>query len=234
MIFPTVSAIVCAYNEEKTVKPILEVLLGHQRIDEVIVVDDGSTDRTGEIIDSINNDKLVKIHHQNNLGKGAAAASAVKASKGRFLLFADADLINFHPLHVDLLLSPLLIEPNCMTIGVREPYHTHEKIFERLLRSFGGERALSKQRILPVLKKLETSGYGIEAILNLRQIHQGRPIYYVPLPNLIHKIKQEKHPLYKYITEYFKENKDIVKQYLNPENKAFEAFLKQLTSRLGI
>ena len=122
-----VSAIVCAYNEEKTIGPILEVLLSHPKIDEVIAVDDGSTDRTGKIIDSIKSDKLVKIHHPKNLGKGAAVASAVKASRGKFLLFADADLINFHPLHVDLLLSPLLIEPNCMVIGLTELKHAYEK-----------------------------------------------------------------------------------------------------------
>jgi len=229
-----VSAIVCAYNEEKTIGPILEVLLSHPKIDEVIAVDDGSTDRTGKIIDSIKSDKLVKIHHPKNLGKGAAVASAVKASRGKFLLFADADLINFHPLHVDLLLSPLLIEPNCMVIGLREFKHAHEKTFSWLLRLFNGERALNKQQILPILKRLETSGYGVEVILNLRLVHQGRPIYYVPLPNLIHLIKQDKHPLYKYISEYIKENKDIIRQYLNPENKAFEAFLKQLTTRLRI
>jgi len=234
MPYYTVSAIVCAYNEEKTVKPILEVLLSHPKIGEVIAVDDGSTDRTGKIIDSIKSDKLIKIHHPKNLGKGAAVVSAVKISQGDFLLFADADLKNFHPLHVDLLLTPVLIEPDCMVIGLRQPHYSHEKAFGIFLRSFGGERALRKRSILPILDRLKNSGYGIEAILNLRLLHKGKHIYYIPLPKLIHIIKQEKHPLYKYISEYFKENTDIIRQYLNPENKAFEAFLKQLTRRLGI
>ncbi len=230
----SVSAIVCAYNEEKTVKPILEVLLSHPKVDEVIVVNDGSTDRTEKVIGSIKSDKLVKIHHQKNLGKGAAVAAAVRTSRGEFLLLCDADLKNFHPRHVDLLLTPLLIESNCMVIGLREPHHAHEKTFGLFMRSFGGERSLKKQSILPILDRLRSSGYGIEAILNLRLLHQGKHIYYMPLPKLIHVIKQEKHPLYRYISDYFKENADILREYLNPENKAFEAFLKQLTRRLGI
>ena len=70
----TISAIVCAFNEEKTIKPILEILLHHPKINEVIAVDDGSTDKTWRKISSINNPKLIPIRHGNNLGKGAAIA----------------------------------------------------------------------------------------------------------------------------------------------------------------
>lgn len=229
-----VTAIVCAYNEEKTVRPILEVLLSHPRIDEVIAVDDGSTDRTGKIIDSIKNQKLIVIHHKNNLGKGAAVAAAVKRSHGDILLFTDADLVHFHPAHVDLLLTPLNINEKIMAIGIREARQPHEKTFGLLIRSFGGERAVVKKFILPALKRIETAGYGVEVILNLGHLRKRRPIIYIPLPGLVHKTKQQKHPIYKYAVDYLRENTDILKQYLLPENKALETFFKQISRRLKI
>lgn len=229
-----VTAIVCAYNEEKTVKPILEVLLSHPKIDEVIAVDDGSTDRTGKVIHSIKDQKLVMIHHKKNLGKGAAIATAIKKSKCDNLLLIDADLRKFHPAHVDLLLAPLLVDPKCMTIGIIEPLRPFDKTTAMIMKMFNGERALKKQFILPLLSRIERAGYGIEAILNLHFGGHRYPIYYVPLPGLIHIIKQEKHPFYKYAVDYLQEGKEIVKQYLPPQNKNFEIFLKQLVKKVGI
>lgn len=229
----SVSAIVCAYNEEKTIRPILEVLLSHPKIDEAIAVDDGSTDRTGKIIDSINNDKLIKIHHPKNLGKGAAIVSAVRKSRGKIVALVDADLINFHPAHVDLLLAPLIINQKFMTIGLREARQPHEKTFGLLMRSFGGERAILK-KFLPDLNRIKTAGYGVEVILNLNHLRKDRLILYIPLPGLIHRTKQQKHPIYKYAVDYLRENTDILKQYLLPENKTLETFFKQISRRLSI
>jgi len=229
-----ISAIVCAYNEAKTIKPILEVLLSHPKVDEVIVVDDGSTDRTRKVINSVKNQKLIVIHHKKNLGKGAAVAAGVKRVKGEILLFIDADLINFHPAHIDLLLAPLDINKNIMTIGLREARQPHEKTFGLLMRSFGGERVVLRKFILPNIRRLETSGYGAEVIINLSHLGKHRPIIYIPLPGLIHKTKQQKHPIYKYAVDYLKENTDILKQYLMPENKALETFFKQVSRKLSI
>lgn len=229
-----VTAIVCAYNEEKTVRPILEVLLSHPRIDEVIAVDDGSTDETRRAIYSIINDKLVKIHHRKNLGKGASVVDAVKRSISDILLFFDADLKKFHPGHVDLLLKPLDINPKCMTIGIWDSHLPYEKHIGSLLKSFGGQRALSKHQILSLMKRVEKSGYGVEAIINLHFLHHHYPIYYIPLPGLLHVLKQEKHPIYKFIVDYFNEGAEIVKQFLSPENKTAEIFLKKIIKKLKV
>lgn len=148
-----VSAIVCAYNEAKTIKPIIEVLLTHPSIDEVIVVDDGSTDRTKKIISSIKNQKLIVIHHKKNLGKGAAIADAVKAAKGDVLLFVDADTHSFHRSHIDMLLSPVLIDPKCMVIGLRDGEKLLDKTLNAILKSIGGERVIMKKYVTPPVVK---------------------------------------------------------------------------------
>lgn len=230
----SVSAIVAAYNEYATLKPIIKILTDHERIGEVVIVDDGSTDRTWKIINQCASPKLQPIRHGRNLGKGAAVARAVKSSRGTILLLIDADLINFKPTHVDLLLSPLIINPKCMVIGLREQSRSLERTFGALMKPFGGERAFSRGLMTKILPRIERAGYGMEALLNLRQVHQGQPIYYMPLPGLIHRLKQDKHPVYIYAKEYMKENAQILKQYFDPENKALEAFFKQITAKLGI
>lgn len=230
----TVSAIVCACNEAKTIGLILEVLINHPRIDEVIAVDDGSTDATWKIISSINHPKILVIKHQNNLGKGAAVASAVEKATGETILLIDADLLKLHPSHIDLLLIPFTIYSDCMTIGVRDSRHPHEKAFNILLKSFGGERALKRNVIKKLLPRIKKSGYGVEAILNLYFYSHKLRVFYIPLPGLIHRIKTEKHPFYKYSVDFIKENADIIKQYLDPENKTLETFFKQLLKKLKL
>ena len=231
----TVSAIVCAYNEEKTVHSILETLCAHPQIYEVVAVDDGSRDKTVQQMRSINHQKLMIIRHQKNLGKGAAMADGVHQAKGDILLFIDADLRNFDRPHIELLLEPLIHDPSIMTIGVREVLDwKYEQTFRNLIKSFGGERAIGRRFVVPLLRRIRKSGYGAEAILNLNHLSKGKSIKYIPLPHLRHEGKPAKHPIYMLISTYIKENAEIIKQYLSPENKALEAFLRQLTKKLGV
>lgn len=232
----TVSAIVCAYNEAKTIKPILEVLVNHPKINEVIAVDDGSIDHTWERIIELNDQKLIAMHHKTNLGKGAAVATAVKKSKCGFLLFVDADLRNFLPAHVDLLLLPLTVDPTSMVIGLREPYRQLEKPAQDLLKFLNGERAFQKKSILPLLSRIAKSGYGIEVIVNSYFAHQRRHVYYVPLPRLQHLLKQDKGPLYHYVVDYISEGTEVFKQYLRIglDYKRLEQFFKKMMKKLEI
>ncbi len=90
-----VSAIVPAFNEEKTVFNVISTLQSSSLINEVICINDGSSDRTKEILERFKNDKKVKvINLDKNKGKGNALAVGIKHSKGDILLFIDADLIN--------------------------------------------------------------------------------------------------------------------------------------------
>lgn len=228
----SISAIVCAYNEEKTIRPIVQTLLDHPRINEVIMVDDGSTDRTWTTVVSIKHPKLTPLRHQKNLGKGAAIVSAVQRSHGDILLFIDADLKHFLPQHVDLLVLPLEIDPHSMAIGVRETPRVIDKTLQILMKPFGGERALPKQDILPLLKKISVSGYGVETILNLAFIRKKRRIHYVTLPRLIHLFKSEKWAMSDAIKEIWKESNHLVQQLFDLENYAQPPSLQPLLRKL--
>lgn len=230
----SVSAIVCAYNEAKTILPILKILLAHPKVNQVLVVDDGSTDSTWKQITSLTHAKLTPLRHPRNRGKGAAVATAAKHARSDILLFVDADLKNFHSVHIDLLLAPLDVDPHCMTIGLRKPQFPHEKLFSSLIKTFNGERAFSKKSILTLLPRIKKSGYGVEAIINLHFIRRRKPIYYIPLPNLVHITKGEKHPIYKFLADYLNEFAEVSKQLISPENKALKTLFQRITETLGV
>lgn len=85
-----VSCIVPAYNEESTIAGVLDILKKIDLIDEIIVVDDGSSDKTYEIAS-----KYAKVLKQErNIGKGAAMRAGVKHANGEIIAFFDADLQN--------------------------------------------------------------------------------------------------------------------------------------------
>lgn len=119
-----------------------------------------------------------------------------------------------------------------MTIGVRETPRVIDKTLQILMKPFGGERALSKQNILPLLKKISTSGYGVETILNLAFIRKKRRIHYVTLPLLIHLFKSEKWAMSDAIKEIWKESNHLVQQLFDLENYAQPPSLQPLLRKL--
>lgn len=214
MLQSSVSAIVCAYNEEKTVRPVLETLLVHPGITEVVAVDDHSTDHTTETLESIHNKKLVVVTHEKNLGKGAGMAHAIRMAHGDIVLFADADLIGFTVGHINRLLNPVFRNPTVMSIGKRASGSIFEKHFGCILKSFGGERAICRKRLLPIVEYLKTSGYGAETLINRIHLKQAGSVQYVALPGLQHISKNRKHRWASLLRTYMKENIDVLRALL--------------------
>ena len=105
----TVSIIIPAYNEAQTIEAIIRkveaVPLDGLR-KEIIVVDDGSTDRTRERLEPFGSGIRV-IRHPRNLGKGAAVRSGFAAATGDVLLIQDADL-EYDPGDYPRLIAPIL------------------------------------------------------------------------------------------------------------------------------
>ncbi|NUN11515.1 HAD-IB family phosphatase [Candidatus Micrarchaeota archaeon] len=102
---PKVTAIIPAFNEQKTISLILKVLNKTTDIDEILVIDDGSTDNTSAIASSFG---ARVIKHKKNLGKGAAIKTGVENAKHEILVFFDGDLENFNTTKVEALLEPIL------------------------------------------------------------------------------------------------------------------------------
>lgn len=105
-----ISVIIPVYNEERTIKACLESL-GNQSLppQEVILVDDGSTDKTLKILSKIRIItviKVIKVIRQKHLGAGAARNAGAKRAKGDILVFIDGDM-RFHKTFLEDLTSQI-------------------------------------------------------------------------------------------------------------------------------
>src|SRR3989338_6739248 len=99
-----VSCIIPAFNEQSTIRSVIKTVKRVSTIDEIIVVDDGSTDRTYK---NAKAEKVKVVRHKINKGKGAAISTGYKKSSGDILLFLDADLSNISPKKIAAIIQPL-------------------------------------------------------------------------------------------------------------------------------
>jgi glycosyltransferase involved in cell wall biosynthesis len=105
---PLVSVLVPAYNEARTIEGVLRRVAALPLRLEIIVVDDGSIDGTGDIVERVRAElPALRLERQPNGGKGAALRRAIALSSGDFVVVQDADL-EYDPADIPVLLGPLL------------------------------------------------------------------------------------------------------------------------------
>ena len=106
---PLVSIVVPAYNEEPTIEEILRRVSAVAVRKEIVVVDDGSTDRTPAIVEGLLGElpDLRLLVQPENRGKGSAVRRAIAETRGDIVVIQDADL-EYDPSDIPVLLGPLL------------------------------------------------------------------------------------------------------------------------------
>jgi dolichol-phosphate hexosyltransferase len=114
------SILMPVYNEAETVQNAIKRLLD---VDfpcpvEFVVVDDASTDGTSQIIDALDDDRLIKLRHTVNQGKGAAVRTAAAAAAGDYIQPFDADM-EYQPEDIPKLLKPVLRGEATVVFGSR-------------------------------------------------------------------------------------------------------------------
>ena len=221
-----VSAIVCAFNEEKTLESVLRSVCESPLINETIVVNDGSADQTGNIIDELKQTiEIEAIHFPKNKGKGFAMATGVENATGDIIVFIDADLINLYQDHLVQILNPILNNEADMVLGQPSETLINNKI--NPFKSFTGQRSVLKEDIFPIIDKMKHSRFGVETLINLFYQSEGKKVKYVMLNGLIHPTKFNKVSKQQAVKEFIKEGQQIALAVLNNYDLAVKS-LKNL------
>ena len=115
---PCLSVVIPCYNEEATIQSLINLVLDSPWVAEIIVVDDGSKDRSREILATVNDPKVQVVLHAVNKGKGAALRTGFQHATSEFVIVQDADL-EYDPSEYPLVLEPLLDDRADVVFGSR-------------------------------------------------------------------------------------------------------------------
>jgi glycosyltransferase involved in cell wall biosynthesis len=206
-----VAAVIPAYNEEATIGDVVSTLREVDLVDEIVVVSDGSTDRTGEVARAAG---ARVIEHKENQGKAGAMKTGFDATPAPYILFLDADLIGLTPAHVRALLRPVLAGEADMAVGVFDDGRLATDLAQVVAPYLSGQRAVRRQ-VLEEMFAIEPDAdlcrFGIEVALTRHVNHRGYKVVEVPLEEMSHRMKEEKLGLVKGMAARLKMYYEILK-----------------------
>jgi len=190
----TLSCIIPAYNEARRIGPVLAAVARHPEIDEVIVVDDGSTDGTAAIVAGWPGVRLIRL--DPNRGKTAALEAGLAAARGGLIMLIDADLEGLGAGEISALIRPARSGRAEMSVSLRAnaPW---------LWRWIGidyisGERVLTRELIDAVQPHFGAlPRFGFEVFLNRQAVTRRASLAVVPWPAVRNAAKARKYGLWR-------------------------------------
>jgi dolichol-phosphate hexosyltransferase len=194
-----VSILMCAFNEQRTIsRAVREVLTVEYPCDiELVVVDDGSSDATADLVARIRDPRLTLCRHEKNMGKGAALRTAASVASGTHMIPFDADL-EYVPEDIPRLIKPILtgrfdVVYGARLFGYNTVYHSYRyavgnKVLTRitnvLFDSYLSDmHTCLKLMPLPVFTSLalRENGFGLDTEVTAAMLRLGVRPFEVPI-----------------------------------------------------
>ncbi len=188
-----VSAIVPAFNEAERIGDVITVLLSSPLLDEIIVVDDGSTDATASVVAQY---PVRYFKQEVNGGKGKALDRGVAAAEHDVLFFCDADMKGLTSAIVKEIVEPVVNGRVDMFVAMINRRSFALRFILTFVPLLGGQRALTK----PLWQKIPSSykkRFRIEAALNFYAKYYGRGFGFKVFPGLSQTIKEKKYGMWR-------------------------------------
>lgn len=181
-----VAAVIPARNEAQTVASVVATAQQARLVDEVIVVDNASTDGTGDAARA----QGARVVIEPVAGKGEALRAGVANTDATILVFLDADLLGLTAEHVDALVAAVL-DGAGMACGLFDRGRLLNPLFVRALPALTGERALRRE-LFDALAPEFVHGYRIEAGLNSLAKARDIPVVRFVCKGMWHRPKEKK------------------------------------------
>jgi polyisoprenyl-phosphate glycosyltransferase len=203
-----VAVIIPAFNEEGRIGTVLEAACCCTLADEVIVVSDGSLDRTAEVARRYPHVTVIDLPF--NVGKGGAMSAGVAATRARIVAFVDADLVGLQAEHIDKIIRPLLRNQCDMCIGVFRGGTFWSDTAQLISPYISGQRAMRRELFesIPYVRELRM---GIEVSINNRAKRAKARVMRVVLDGVSNYLKEQKLGLVKGTTARYKMYREIVR-----------------------
>ena len=205
----SITAIVAAYNEEKTIEKVILEIKKVSIIDKIIVVSDGSRDNTADIA---RRQGVEVIELTKNIGKGGALKEGIDRCKSDIILLLDADLVGIKTTHIDCLLRPVIYREVDMTLGLFDKGRLSTDFAQWVTPYLSGQRAV-RRYILDGILDMNITRYGIETAMTKYVKKNNIAVKKVSLLNLTHMTKEEKFGLVEGLKERVKMYWDVLKTF---------------------
>ena len=188
-----VTAIIPAYNEEKHVGNVLRALCAIDQIDQIIVVDDGSTDGTGVVVNylSLQDPRLELLRLSDNRGKAGAMVAGTNARKNDLIVFLDADLIGLRPDNIVALIEPVQSGHCAMSLGLFREGRRQTDLTHKLIPFLSGQRCL-RWGLFETTPDLDAARWGVEVALSFHAWRHDYDVMTVSWPGVTHAMRPEK------------------------------------------
>jgi polyisoprenyl-phosphate glycosyltransferase len=183
-----VTAVIPAWNEAQTIGAVVWAALDASLVDEVIVVDNASSDGTAAVAATHG----ARVVIETVRGKGEAMRAGVAAAPhAAVIVFLDGDLVGLRPHHVDDLVAAVVSGDVDMACGLFDRGPLANRVFLHVLPVLAGQRALRRE-LFERLDGNDLHGYRVEAALNSLVARYGMVRRDRVLPGLWHRTKEEK------------------------------------------